>query len=67
MGEPVDDNNRSTFLVTANILDVPLDYYVALYLLGTFHLILSFWMLAEYFVKVKPNLSFQVPIIGKQL
>ena len=67
MGEDVDDHNRSVFLVTARILDVPLGYYIALYLLGSFHLILSFWMLAEYFVEVIPNLSFRLPIIDQQL
>ena len=67
MGEPADDNNHSVFLITPRILDVPLAYNVTLYSLGTFHLILSFWMIAEYFVKVKPNLLFRLPNIGKQL
>lgn len=67
MTEHPDHPNRSVFLVTTRILDVSQGYYVALYLLGSFHLALSLWMLAEYFVKVKPNLSFGLPLIRKQL
>ena len=63
ISEPSDNHNNSLLSVTTHILDVPLGYYVALYLLGPFHLILSFWMLAEYFVEVMPNLSFRLPIV----
>ena len=67
MGEHSDHSNLSVFLVTADIVDVPQGYYIALYSLGSLHLILSLWMLAEYFVKKAPNLSFRLPILEKLL
>ena len=67
MGETVDDHGRSVFLVTTNILDLPLGYYIALYLLGPLHLILSVWMLFEYFVMEVRNLSFRLPIAEELL
>ena len=67
MDEHPDHSNRSVFLVTTRILDLPQGYYIALYLLGSLHLVLSFWMLAEYFVKEKPNLSVGLPSIKKRL
>ena len=67
MYEAADDNNEFVFAITAIDLALPLGYYISLYLLGSFHLILSFWMLAEYLVTVMPNLSFRCSLIDELL
>ena len=38
-----------------------------IYILGFFHVILSLWMVAEYYVREAPNLCLRIPLMSKFL
>ena len=41
------------------------DYLI--FILGSFHIILSVWMVGEYFVREAPNILFRIPFFAQLL
>lgn len=52
------DNFTSIVAISSDLIDVPENFYIALYLVGTVHLALTIWMVVDHFVTVGPNLAY---------
>ena len=58
--------NSSIKVITSP--DIPKWYsQYFIYIFGTFHFILSVWMLIEYFVREKPNILLRFPLLSNTL
>ena len=58
------DNSTANYTIVDNpTVDSWFSDYL-IFILGTFHIILSIWMVSEYFVREAPNLLFKIPFLA---